>query len=280
MSKLIVTHLSPDLDAIASSWLIKSFIPEWSEADHAFVPAGSTLNNDKVDNDSDIIHVDTGLGRFDHHHIEDRQLSATKRVFDYLINENLIKEKDREALTRIVDYVTVDDNFGDVYFHEPDSDVYDFCLHRVIDGLKITQSDDLQRMEIGFKLLDAELAVFKNKIKAENEIKKGYEFKSVWGKALALETKNDEVMKLAQKKGFPVVIRKDPEVGTVRIKTLPEKKYDLTPLYEKLKKADPAATWYLHVSKNMLLNGSVRNPNSVPSKLPLQKVIEIVKEIE
>ncbi len=82
-NKLIVTHMSPDLDAISSSWLIKRYLPEWESADHDFVPAGQTLNGMQPDSDPNVIHVDTGLGRFDHHQLSEKS-SATKRVFDYL----------------------------------------------------------------------------------------------------------------------------------------------------------------------------------------------------
>jgi len=84
-------------------------------------------------------------------------------------------------------------------------------------------------------------------------------------------------MKLAQKKGVTCVIRRDPVRKFIRIKTIPTRKYDLTPLYNKLIKIDPKATWFLHMSKNMLLNGSSTNLKTVPSSLTLQKMIEIVK---
>jgi nanoRNase/pAp phosphatase (c-di-AMP/oligoRNAs hydrolase) len=65
--KILVTHFSPDLDAISSCWLIKRYLPDWHTASIKFVPAGQTFENKPVDSVSNIIHVDTGLGRFDHH---------------------------------------------------------------------------------------------------------------------------------------------------------------------------------------------------------------------
>ena len=53
---------------------------------------------------------------------------------------------------------------------------------------------------------------------------------------------------------------------------------DLTPVYEQLKKRDPDATWFLHVSKRMLLNGSSKNPKMRGSKLALRGVIEVLKQ--
>ena len=65
--KTIVTHIGPDLDAIASIWLVKMFYPGWEEAGIAFVPAGTTLGRLPPDENPEIMHVDTGFGRFDHH---------------------------------------------------------------------------------------------------------------------------------------------------------------------------------------------------------------------
>ncbi len=45
-----------------------------------FVPAGMTLDKRPVDSDPHVIHVDTGGGRFDHHHTNDHALSAAELV--------------------------------------------------------------------------------------------------------------------------------------------------------------------------------------------------------
>lgn len=277
--KIIVAHLSVDLDAISSAWLLKKFRPGWEDAQLRFVPAGSTLDNKPVDENPDIAHVDTGLGMFDHHQIADRNLCAAKRVFDYLVDQKHIKPHDKEPLSRIVDFAVQIDNFKEIFFPDPTSDIYDFSLHQIIEGLKGVVTTDLERCELGFTLLDGVLQLFRNKVKAEKEVKQGLIFQSKWGKSLGLETGNEEALRLAVLSGFKLVVRKDPERGNIRIKTMPDKALDLTPVYERLKEADSKATWFLHISKNMLLNGSSKNPNSIPSYLSLQKVIEIIKKI-
>jgi hypothetical protein len=82
-------------------------------------------------------------------------------------------------------------------------------------------------------LLEAVLIVFKNKVSADEEIKNGFVFKSYLGQSLAIESKNEEAVKLALKKRFALVIRRHPEVGFTRIKTLPDKKFSLKKVYEK-----------------------------------------------
>ncbi len=277
--KIIVAHVSVDLDAITSAWLIKRFRPGWQDAQLKFVPAGKTLDNKPVDENSDIAHVDTGLGMFDHHQIADRNLCAAKRVFDYLLKHKNIKSHDVDPLTRMVEFVIQIDNFKEVFWPEPTSAIYDFTLHQIIEGLKGVISDDEGRCEFSFKMLDAVLQIFRNKTRAEQEIKQGLIFKSRWGKSLALETGNEEALRLALLQDFKLVVRKDLERGNLRIKTEPGAGLDLTPLYTQLKQLDPKATWFLHISKNMLLNGSSKNPESVPSTLSLKKVVEIITKI-
>lgn len=245
-----------------------------------FVPAGTTLENKDPDSDPNIAHVDTGLGKFDHHQIRSDKLSATKRVFDHLCRENHIPEKQLTAVTRIVEFVTAIDNFGEVFFDEPTADIYDFSLHQLIEGLKSTAKNDRGVCELMFQMLDATLELFKKKIHAEGEVKKGFVFHTSWGKALAMETRNEEALKYALKCGYKIVVRRDPEKRFIRIKARPEKNIDLTSVYEKVAELDPKATWFFHISKHMLLNGSSKNPNAVASSLSLKKVVEIIQEIK
>ena len=86
-------------------------------------------------------------------------------------------------------------------------------------------------------------------------------------------------LRFAQKKGFSLVVMKDPQKKLARIKTRPSPDLDLTPVYEKIKKVDTKGYWFLHILKNMLLNGSSRTPDAVPTPLTLQKLIEIIKEV-
>ena len=76
-----------------------------------------------------------------------------------------------------------------------------------------------------------------------------------------------------------MVIRKDPKKGYLRIKTLPRDDIDLTPLYNTLRVQEPEATWFLHASRHMVLNGSSKNPDMRPTKRTLQEIIEVVKKV-
>jgi hypothetical protein len=276
--KTIVTHIFPDLDAITSAWLLTRFLPDWEEAEIAFTPQQKNWNNIVPDSDPNILYCDTGYGKFDHHQIKERTC-ASRRILDYLIIQDHISNKEKNAVKRIVDYVTDIDNFGEVHYPDPAADKYDFCLHQLITGLKKKGMADLALVQTVFPLLDGVLQLFIYKGKAEAEIVKGFVFTSKYGKSLAMNTGNDEAMRLAQKMGFSLVVMKDPQKLTARIKTLPSPELDLTPVYEEIMKVDKKGTWFLHILKNMLLNGSSRTPDSIPTPLSLKQLIEIIREI-
>ncbi|MCL5432793.1 MAG: hypothetical protein M1524_01610 [Patescibacteria group bacterium] len=298
--KIVVTHTSPDLDAITSVWLIRKFLPGWDTAQVKYVQAGEKLNNvntnDPIEKNGtdEIIHVDTGLGALDHHQIKDQNVSAASLSWEFIKNKNpefigevseRIKDK-IAAIDRMVKIVVEIDHFREVFWKDAVEDNQEFTLSEILEGLKLSKPDsDDYYLDFGIKALDAVLANFENRVWAEKEIEKnGSEFQTSFGKAIGFETLNDSVLKLAQRMGYVLVVRKDPRKGYVRIKTLPpktpeDKGIDLTLAYEKLKKMDPEATWYLHVSGKMLLNGTTKNPNMRPTKLSLDDIVKVLKEL-
>lgn len=291
--KKIVTHFAPDLDAVTSIWLIKRFLSGWQEAEVFFVPAGETLDDEPVDSDPSILHVDTGLGKFDHHQL-DEDTCAAEKIFNFLglkQQSNLpcrqagkatkqLKKKNwnKEALERLVAVVNDIDHFREVFYPNPTADFYDLCLEEIFDGLKLVYpNEDDQLVEFGLLALDGVYKKLQTKIWAEKLLEEeGLEFKSEWGKGIGVKTNNDEVIPLGQKQGYKIVIRKDPKKGYVRIKARPEG-IDLKKIYNRLKKKDPKATWFFHASGTMILNGSTKNPKTKPTSLSLKKIIEILK---
>lgn len=301
--KIIVTHMSPDWDAIGSVWLLKKFLPGWKDAEVKFVPAGQRLTNakfkvqsSKLDDpiekigEDEIIHVDTGLAPLDHHQIQKTTVSAASLAWDYVrgqmdeAGEHLTPEHD-EAISRIVKIIVETDHFKEVYWQEADADYHEFSLLGLLEGLKqLKPGKDSEYVTFGIECLEALTRTFENRIWAENEIKeKGFAFKTRYGKAIGFETLNDTVLKLAQKMGYVLVVRKDPRKGYVRIKTLPSTEakpgIDLTLIYEQLSKIDPDATWFLHISKKMLLNGTPKNPKMRPTKLKLGEIIKVLEQL-
>lgn len=296
---IIVTHASPDWDAITSVWLIKRFLPGWNEVSVQFVPAGQRLPNAKptesaieeVGGDK-VIHVDTGMGPLDHHQTQSDLVCGASKTWDFIKIENTefkTPSSDRmrvktEAIDRIVKVVVAIDHFKELHWDNPTADYHEFSLLGVLEGLKLAKPDqDEHYVNFGMESLDALLHNFENRVWAEKEIREnGKEFISRWGKGIGFSTINDSVIKLSQKIGYAVVVRKDPRKGYVRIKGSSQDSknpMDLTLVYEKLSKMDPDATWYLHISKRMLLNGTPKNPKMVPTTLSLDDIIKVLENV-
>jgi hypothetical protein len=299
--RYIVVHTSPDMDAIASIWLIKKFLPGWEDAFAKFVPAGGRVGDaakgqsfdyaiEKIDKD-EYIQADTGMGPLDHHQTQSNKVCATTLTFDFvkqflLAYDPPVNPEKIEALQRLVNYVLEVDHFQEVFRPDSLADYNDFSVVNILDGLKLEKpnQDDYYVTFIS-NCLDALLHDFENKIWAEREIRQnGIKFETKWGKGLGIESINDSVIKLAQLMGYVIAVRRDPRKGYVRIKTKPNKNdgdkgIDLTLTCEQLKKMDPDATWFLHVSKKMLLNGTPKNPKMKPTKLPLNAIIEVLKNV-
>ncbi len=299
--KIIVTHTSPDWDAIGSVWVLKKYLAGWQHAVVEFIPAGEISDRIKGKQveyhgavvkigDDEIIHVDTGMGPLDHHQTERQDVSAAGLAWQY-IQKGLEKAGDhftsehKEAVSRMIKIIVDTDHFREIFWPDSASDYIDFSVLAALDGMKLMRPDqDSYYVEWGVETLNSLLHYFENKIWAEREIAiNGREFTTKWGKAIGFETINDSVIKLAQKKGYMLAVRKDPRKGYVRIKARPSEtgknEVDLTLACEKLKKIDPGATWYLHVSKKMLLNGTVKNPKMTPTKLTLDEIIKVLETI-
>lgn len=328
--KIIVTHISPDWDAVGSVWLIKRYLAGWEDAEVRFVPAGQRaeglqvfksssyqvikLSSHQVESqelknpiertgEDEVIHVDTGLGPLDHHHTSDQSISAMSLTWDFIQQEikregNKFTNEHLEAITRIVRIVVDIDHFREVFWKDAAADYHEFSLLGLLDGIKYERPDqDNFYVGFGITCLNAILVNFENRIWAEKEIDKGKRFTTRYGKGIGFETVNDTVLKLAQKMGYVIVVRKDPRKKYVRIKAIPSKipqapfnkggaesgrfknDIDLTLAYEQLKKIDPDATWFLHVSGKMLLNGTPKNPKMRPTKLGLDDIIKVLEKL-
>lgn len=292
--KLLVTHHAPDLDAIGSIWLFKRFDNvRYADAKVAFVDPGDTISLEDCEKNfncqlHEVTHVDTGLGEFDHHQPEKagRDISASSLVYDYICQRYPDKKKD-QALAAIIKHITAIDHFSEIYWSEAKEDRFIFSLHSLIHGHEfVNLHDDQSQLNFGLKALDYAYAAMTRRYSARETIEsKGQEFTIKIGKCLALETGNDDTIKLAQIQGYQLVLRKDPEQGFIRIKVRPDAKnpdgedFNLKELDEAIRQMDPSANWFYHASGKMLLNGSNNWHHKKASKLSLEQVIDLIKKI-
>ena len=274
--KTIVTHIGPDLDAITSIWFVKTFFSGWEEASLAFVPAGKTLGGKPPDDDPELLHVDTGFGAFDHHQSDADTCAAA------LVYEVIKKERGADgALERLVAVVNDVDHFREVFYPNPVADFWEFGLVAQIDGWRLLFSENpIKIVELGMQALDGIYKVMQNKIWAEKEIKENsIPFDTKWGKGWGGDRERRGGTS-GTENGVCRGGTQGPEKGYIRIKTLPKPEIDLTGVFETLKADEPDATWFLHASRHMVLNGSSKNPDMKPTKKSLEEIIEVIKKYE
>ncbi|CAN5308056.1 hypothetical protein BH10PAT2_BH10PAT2_3540 [soil metagenome] len=284
--RLIVTHHAPDLDAIGSVWMLKRFdFQHYADSQESFVDPGTQIDPSEAERLGfqmhQVTHVDTGLGQFDHHQTErgHERVCATSLVFDYVCRLHP-EYKNNEALLYIVEFATQIDHFEEIYWPDASSPMNCFMINELIGGFESTGlHDDDSQLQFGMHCLDAAYAALKETFQARDSIKEGTAFQIKVGKALGIESKNDQVIKFAQKAGFMLVVKKNPEDGAMRIKVRPDADLDLKALHEKILKKDTTGTWYYHASGKMLLNGSKKHRHQRPTPLTLNEVIEMIKEI-
>lgn len=285
--RLIVTHHAPDLDAIGSVWMLKRFDAQhYAAAKVGFVNPGEALSVAEIGargiEPHEVMHVDTGLGEFDHHQ-QDRgkeHISATSLTYDHVCALHPELEFDK-ALQEISEFTTDIDHFGEIYWPEADSPRYCFMLTELIRGSEFSdRHDDEAQLNFGLQCLDYVYAVLTQHFSALDEIQQRSEpFELPFGPCLAIETSNDDTIKLAQKKGYVLVVKKDPKLGNIRIKIRPDNDLTLQELHEAIIKKDTKGTWYYHPSGKMLINGSQKHRNQTPSPLSLQEVVMLIQTI-
>jgi hypothetical protein len=284
---LIVTHHAPDLDACTSSWLLKRFDAQhFADAKVLFVNPGDQITLEEAESHAcqlhEVTHVDTGGGEFDHHQAERGQkyISATSLVYDHVasIHPDL---KNDQALIELVQFVTEVDHFGEIHWTDADNPRYSLMIHELIRGLEFVEPhDDDSQLHFGFQCLDAGYASLTQLFKAREILEtEGEVFELPIGRCLAIETRNDDTIKLAQKRGYVLVIKKDPQLGNIRIKARPDSSIVLKPLADAIKKIDSKGTWFYHGSGKMLINGSSKHRDQTPTPLTLAQVVSLIKEM-
>lgn len=284
---LIVTHHAPDLDAIMSIWLLKRFYAQdFADAKIGFVNPGEKMDLAEAKEYDvqlhDITYVDTGFGKFDHHQPDRavQHICAASLVYDHLcdVHPDLT---DDQALSTMVELTNDIDHFGEINWPEAQHPRYMFMLQELIRGHEYTDPhNDESQLHFGFQCLDNAYATLTQHYKALEIINtKGEEIAIQGGKALAVLTRNDDTIKVAQKQGYLLVARKDPKLGHIRIKVRPDAPFNLDELNKKISEIDSEGTWFYHGSGKMLLNGSKKNRDQVPSPLTLNQLVVLIKEI-
>lgn len=269
--KTLITHINPHLDDIAAIWLFKKFHPEFVSAKIKFISQSDTYKH-KGKETEDRIYLGTGMGKYDEHK-GDLGTCAMSLVWDD-INKIGLAPKDRfeaAAIDEIVKWNLLYDTA-----QMPFGDWDDFTVEAFIRSYKNSPKDSLATVNLGCQILDRILPGVIEKQKALKDWQKRAEFKSKWGKAVAVESEHVG-QDLAYRNGFQISVIRNPKNHFIGICAAGTSDIDLTPVYLKVSHHDPEAGWYFHHSKKMILCGAKSAPDVKRSKLTLKEVIDIIR---
>jgi hypothetical protein len=280
MAKTIVMHIHPDLDAIMAAWLFVRFDqPRFGDAKLEFVPAPTTYKGLPPDNDLNVVHVDVGEGKFDHHGVGGFSTCAAKLVWEELVAEKLV-DQENQPLKEMILIAQEVDTFADCYWPGTDSPRMAMMLHEIIPALHRLQLHDNEAVtRMVFVYLDGVYQRLKDWEKGREAVMEGEEFESPWGKGIAVQTGADDVSKTAQKMGYEIVVIEDTKHGYLKVKTAPAVKLPLQGLYDKIAERENRDRWVYHNSGHMLFSGSDKGLLKERSELHLNDLLEIIKEV-
>lgn len=264
--KTLITHINPHLDDICGIWLFKKFNSEFKEASIEFISASREADKETEDR----IYVGTGGGRFDEHK-EGLDTCSGTLVYEYLEENSFIPEgSTKKALEKLTHWnFLIDTGRGS------NSEFDEFSVQSFIRTKDNSKESSLKSVELGVEILNRILEVLKRKEQSILDWEKRVEFETKLGKGYAVisETVNRE---FCREKDGDLYLMFDPKYKSVQYFSHTK---DLEAIYNKVKKQDPDASWFLHQSHHMVICGSSSAPESKPTKLSFEQLIEAVKGI-
>jgi hypothetical protein len=260
----IVGHLAPDLDCLTAIWILIRF-GNAAHADLEFVPAGQTWQDQPVDSDPRVVHVDTGGGRYDHHQRKSSNLCAAELVLRAVAPSDL-------ALERMVRHVGQIDNAT-----APAGDHGFFTITSLIAGYNLLYPNRPRHVAHAMlPNLDAWHDHEARQIRLEAAFARRLEFETPWGLGIAMESDDGGSSKLAYRSGAVLYAYRDGH-GWMGVAAQSRSNVDLTPVYQDLRKVDVGADWYLHPSHRLLICGSAKAPARAPSRLTLRELVSVIQ---
>lgn len=262
LATIIVGHLAPDLDCLTAIWILMRFGGH-PQAELQFVPSGSTLQGHPADANPNIIHVDTGGGRFDHHQRHMPDLCAAELV------RRAVAPRD-SALERMVRQVNRID-------HADDRSGGFFNIQALINGYNSLFPNHPHHVAYAMlPNLDAWYETEARQLRLEEAFERRIEFVSPWGLGIALESADGGSSKLAFSRGAILYAYRDNN-GWMGIAAKSHSVVDLSGVLRNLREVDHGADWYLHPSRRLLLCGTAKSPPQQPSRLTLIELVRVIQ---
>ncbi|KKQ82175.1 MAG: hypothetical protein UT77_C0003G0046 [Candidatus Daviesbacteria bacterium GW2011_GWC2_40_12] len=270
--KTLVTHINPHLDDIAAIWLFKKYHPDFKDAKIEFISASRDAAQKEENEDK--IFLGTGGGKFDEHKEDLDNTCAGTLVYEYLKKKNYIPKD--EILRAALDTLTEWNRLIDTG-RAPDSQFDEFSVQAFIRCKDSTAENSQKSVDLGIVILDRILSVLKRKQQSVIDWEKKVEFQTKLGKSFAVVSETVDREFCREQEGDLFLIY-HPKHHGVQFFT-PSFEIDLEPIYDKVKALDPDASWFLHQSHHMVICGSASAPDSKPTKLSFDELIEAAKAI-
>lgn len=266
MAKVLVTHINPHLDDIAGIWLFKKFHPDFKDAKIEFISASREAA--KSEETEDKIFIGTGGGKFDEHK-EGLNTCAGSLVYEFLKGKGYVPQDGitRGALDRLIEWNLLIDTGK-----APDSQLDEFSVQAFIRCKDGTSKNSQKSVELGIEILNRILVVLKRKQQSIKDWEKRKESASKFGKFFAIVSETID-REFCREQDGSLFLMYNPKHHSVQFFT-PSFDIDLKPIYDKVKSLDPSASWFLHQSHHMVICGSSSAPDSKPTKLSFEELIE------
>lgn len=266
--KTLVTHINPHLDDICALWLFKKYHPDFGDTKVEFISA----SHDKVSQETeDKVFVGTGGGRFDEHK-EGLDTCAGSLVYEFLKEKQLLPKDilTQRALEKLINWNLLIDTGKAA---SPQFD--EFSVQSFIRTKDNSAQTSLKSVEMGREILDRILEVLKRKEQSIIDWEKRKEFETKFGKSYGVVSETVD-REFCREQDGSLYLMYDPKFKSVQFFG-PE--VDLEPTYKKVKELDTEASWFLHQSHHMVICGSSSAPDSKPTKLSFEELIEVVKNL-
>lgn len=284
MTRIIVSHVSPDWDAICSLWLLQRF-GGFEDATIALVNTGNP--------DPDVLAsaaavVDTGRkldplhNRFDHHQLlgaEANDCCAASLVFQWL--KPLDNPAHLEYLAPLIDLIYAGDTGKPAA--NPSRQL---GIHALLSAWKARKVADTALIAIGYDVLDDLAAHLKRASEAAPSLDQHTVYRSADGLLIALDGAAQGATFAAFEAGAQLVVWYSPQEGTIAvgINRAPESGIDCGglilgllndsecnvgpveyggPIYLEL------CTWYRHNSGFFAGRGTAKAPDTTPLRAPI-----------
>lgn len=266
--KTLITHINPHLDDILAIWLFRKYNPEFNGANLEFISASKDAAKDES---IDKIYVGTGGGQFDEHK-EGLDTCSGSLVFDFLSQKGFIPKDEitQKALEKLVEWNRLIDTGK-----APVSEFGEFSVSAYIRPLDGDVQTSTKAVQLGSEILDRILEVLKRNEQSKVDWEARVEFQTKFGKTYAIRSQSID-RSFCKGQDGDLYIMHDPKYNSFQFYS---DTADLEPIYEKVKQSDPGASWFLHQSHHMVICGSGSAPDSKPSKLSLDQLMEVAKSV-